>query len=166
MIIPAQVPRVGMPVLMRSANASNTSNARASLTIVVDSPPGMTSASHRSSSSSRRTGNASAPRARQRDEVLTDVTLQGEDADRLEGHSSSVGDGPNQTTAVDMGWASPPPSLPLGSLPIGMVEGGVGAIRRRGDSLAGRHAETPGSVIVTLENQHTTTRVTRTSRMP
>ena len=39
-IIPAQVPNAGMPAAIRSRSGSNSSKVRASLAIVVDSPPG------------------------------------------------------------------------------------------------------------------------------
>ena len=41
MIIPAQVPNAGNPECTASRSGSSTSNVRASLDIVVDSPPGM-----------------------------------------------------------------------------------------------------------------------------
>ena len=46
-IIPAQVPKVGMPSFTRRRSGSSRSKVRASLAIVVDSPPGSTSPSHR-----------------------------------------------------------------------------------------------------------------------
>ena len=66
MIIPAQVPNIGIPSSTRLRSGSSRSKIRASLDIVVDSPPGMTSPSQASSSAGRRTadGRSPAPRAR------------------------------------------------------------------------------------------------------
>ena len=88
MIIPAQVPNVGMPDAIRLRSGSNSSNVRASLAIVVDSPPGMTSPSHASSSDGRRTGWARTPSSGERAQVLADVALEREDADR--GHARTL----------------------------------------------------------------------------
>ena len=55
---------------------------RASFAIVVDSPPGITSPSHASSSEVRRTGSAVDPERAQRLDVLADVALEREDPDR------------------------------------------------------------------------------------
>ena len=62
-IIPAQVPNVGIPSAIRFRSGSNSSNVRASLAIVVDSPPGRTSPSQAASSAGRRTAIASTPRS-------------------------------------------------------------------------------------------------------
>ena len=85
MIIPAQVPNVGMPDAIRLRSGSNSSNVRASLAIVVDSPPGITRPSQASSSAGRRTGWARTPSSGEHAQVLADVALEGEDADR--GHA-------------------------------------------------------------------------------
>jgi hypothetical protein len=63
MIIPAQVPNVGMPAWIRSRSGSKSSNVRASLAMVVDSPPGRISPSQASSSAGRRTPIARTPRS-------------------------------------------------------------------------------------------------------
>ena len=60
-IMPAQVPKAGSPPRSASRSGSNSPNARASLCIVVDSPPGITMPSTCSSSSGRRTFTARAP---------------------------------------------------------------------------------------------------------
>ena len=52
-IIPAQVPSAGSPSARRSASGSNSPDESSSIDIVVDSPPGMTSASTPSSSVGR-----------------------------------------------------------------------------------------------------------------
>ena len=61
-IIPAQVPRTGSPSRIRARSGSSSSKVRASRTIVVDSPPGSTSASTAASSSGRRTRVVATPR--------------------------------------------------------------------------------------------------------
>src|SRR5436190_9173793 len=58
-IIPAQEPNAGMPSPTRFCSGSSSSKVTSSLPIVVDSPPGMTTASTCSSSSGRRTRTAS-----------------------------------------------------------------------------------------------------------
>src|SRR5581483_9746859 len=60
-IIPAQVPRIGMPARARSTPGPTRFALRASLPIVVDSPPGITSTSTRSRSSGVRTSTGDAP---------------------------------------------------------------------------------------------------------
>ena len=60
MIIPAQVPYVGSPPRMASARGSATPNARDSLSITLDSPPGTTTPSSDAISSGRRSGTTSA----------------------------------------------------------------------------------------------------------
>ena len=96
MIIPAQVPNAGIPAAIRCCSGSNRSKMRASLAIVVDSPPGMTSPSQASSSAGRRTARAAKPRAVERREVLAHVALQREHADAVltgvvPGHGCSPG---------------------------------------------------------------------------
>ena len=61
-IMPAQVPKTGSPLAIRSRSGSSRSKIRASLAIVVDSPPGRTKPSHSASSDSRRTATGRAPR--------------------------------------------------------------------------------------------------------
>src|SRR5215475_6894263 len=63
MIIPAQDPNTGRPAPTRLRSGSIRSKITASFHIVVDSPPGMTSASMSSSSSARRTVTGLAPKA-------------------------------------------------------------------------------------------------------
>ena len=62
-IIPAHVPKVGIPPAIRFWSGSNSSKIRASLAIVVDSPPGTTSPSQASSSAGRRTARVAKPSA-------------------------------------------------------------------------------------------------------
>ncbi len=61
-IMPAQVPNTGSPSAIRARSGSSRSKIRASLAIVVDSPPGTTSPSTEASSASRRTATGRAPR--------------------------------------------------------------------------------------------------------
>ena len=70
-----------MPCLIRSRIGSRRSNVRVSLSIVVDSPPGTTSASTSASSVGRRTGRADDVALGEGGEVLAYVALQGEHAD-------------------------------------------------------------------------------------
>ena len=88
--IPAHVPNVGMPVLTRSATASNTSKVRASLAIVVDSPPGRISASTRSSSLVRRTAMPSRAQTLERREMLAHVALQRQHTNGGQRHGSRL----------------------------------------------------------------------------
>ncbi len=53
--------------------------------------PGRTSPSHASSSAGRRTASARTPRSTERAQVLADVALEGEHADRGSGHGTIVG---------------------------------------------------------------------------
>ena len=105
MIIPAQVPNVGMPAAIRLRSGSNRSNVRASLAIVVDSPPGITSPSHASSSAGRRTAIGAHAEPRERAQVLADVALEREDADR--GHAWTLVRGAAHQASVS---SSRPPS--------------------------------------------------------
>lgn len=61
MISPAQVPYTGIPPPTRVRSGSSIPKSTASLDMVVDSPPGITSPSTASSSPGRRTVLASAP---------------------------------------------------------------------------------------------------------
>src|SRR5690606_778904 len=63
-ISPAHVPYTGMPPAMRLRRGSATPKERLSLSITLDSPPGITSPETVSSSSGRRTVTASAPSSR------------------------------------------------------------------------------------------------------
>ena len=62
-IIPAQDPYAGRPARRASRSGSRTPKARASLSIVVDSPPGSTMPSRPSSSLGRRTDRGCAPQS-------------------------------------------------------------------------------------------------------
>src|SRR5579875_3270609 len=61
MIIPAQVPRIGVPAAASSRSGSPSPSRAIPSVIVVDSPPGSTSASSPSRSAATRTSTASAP---------------------------------------------------------------------------------------------------------
>ena len=63
MIIPAHEPYTGIPAAIRSRSGPCSPNARTSLSIVVDSPPGITRPSTAATSSGRRTVVARAPLA-------------------------------------------------------------------------------------------------------
>ena len=78
--MPAQVPKAGMPSAIRFWTGSKSSKVRASLAIVVDSPPGSTSPSQRASCGPAYGDGGDAER-RERREVLADVALEGEDSD-------------------------------------------------------------------------------------
>src|SRR5262249_2884580 len=65
-IMPAQVPSTGSPSASRLASGSNRPEDSSSIDIVVDSPPGITSASTRSSCSGVRISDGSAPRSARR----------------------------------------------------------------------------------------------------
>ncbi len=80
-IMPAQVPNAGIPAAILERSGSISSKIRASLAIVVDSPPGRTSPSTAASSDSRRTATGRAPRSSEHAQVLADVALQGEHTD-------------------------------------------------------------------------------------
>src|SRR5215211_205116 len=60
-IIPAHVPRIGIPASARSMIGSTRPELRASFEIVVDSPPGIASTSTRARSSGVRTSTGAAP---------------------------------------------------------------------------------------------------------
>src|SRR5918995_112438 len=60
-IIPAHVPSIGMPAFARSMIGSTSPALRASLEIVVDSPPGIARTSTRARSSGVRTSTGDAP---------------------------------------------------------------------------------------------------------
>src|SRR5512132_723593 len=64
MIIPAQVPSTGLPVRTKSRNGSARPSRSIPSVIVVDSPPGITSASSPSRSRGTRTSRGSAPSSR------------------------------------------------------------------------------------------------------
>ena len=63
---------------------------RASLAIVVDSPPGMTRPSQASSSRGRRTASGLDAEVGEHPQVLADVALQGEDSDGGAAHVESL----------------------------------------------------------------------------
>ena len=61
MIMPAHVPNIGIPAARARRSGSNQPSMAASRDIVVDSPPGITSASQTAMSSCCRTVRARAP---------------------------------------------------------------------------------------------------------
>ena len=81
-IIPAHEPYAGSPARSAARSGSRIAEGRASLSIVVDSPPGSTMPSRPASSSARRTAASGRTRPLQGGQVLAHVALQGEHADR------------------------------------------------------------------------------------
>ena len=77
---------------------------RASLAIVVDSPPGMTRPSHASSSAGRRTATGRAPRAASDAQVLAHVALEREDADHGRGNGRHARRLAGQPRYAIKGW--------------------------------------------------------------
>ena len=82
MIMPAHEPYMGSPDARASRSGSISPKSTASLLIVVDSPPGITSASTCASSSGVRTRDVRTPHSLQHLLVLAHVTLQGEHSDQ------------------------------------------------------------------------------------
>ena len=80
--MPAHEPRAGSPERIAARIGSKRSKARSSLSMVVDSPPGMTIPSRRSSSAGTAHRNPASTDGRQRGKVLPDVPLEGQHPDR------------------------------------------------------------------------------------
>ena len=80
MIIPAHVPRIGVPAAASARSGSARPSRSIPSVITVDSPPGSTSASSPSRSAGTRTSRALAPEARENALVRLEAALKREHA--------------------------------------------------------------------------------------
>ena len=85
-IMPAHVPKTGRPSAIRARNGSISSKIRASLAIVVDSPPGTTKPSHGGELGLPSYGDRSRAEVGKDAQVLADIPLEREDADHGRGN--------------------------------------------------------------------------------
>ena len=89
--MPAHDPKAGRPAARRARSGSSTPNSRASLIIVVDSPPGSTMPSTAVQFGRSAHGPGLRADRAQRGQVLTHIALEGENADAWNGARCAQG---------------------------------------------------------------------------